>query len=74
VLPGCELYVPLDGVLTSRKELERWKEEIANLEKLSLLASTRKFANPDFASRAKPEVVEGERERPARVSPASSNG
>ena len=64
VLPGCELYVPLDGVVDVEKELERMKKEIANLEKL-VAGIDAKFANPDFASRAKPEVVEGERERRA---------
>ena len=64
VLPGCEVYVPLEGVVDVEKELERMKKEIANLEKL-VAGIDAKFANPDFASRAKPEVVEAERSRRA---------
>jgi valyl-tRNA synthetase len=64
VLPGCEVYVPLDGVVDVEKELDRMKKEIANLEKL-VAGIDAKFANPDFASRAKPEVVETERSRRA---------
>jgi valyl-tRNA synthetase len=62
VLPGCEVYVPLAGVVDVEKELDRMKREIANLEKL-VAGIDAKFANPDFASRAKPEVVEAERGR-----------
>ena len=62
VLPGCEVYVPLAGVVDVEKELERMKKEIANLEKL-VAGIDAKFANPDFVSRARPEVVEAERGR-----------
>ncbi|HTW90916.1 MAG TPA: valine--tRNA ligase [bacterium] len=62
VLAGCEVYVPLEGVVDVEKELERMKKEIVNLERL-VAAIDAKFANPDFASRAKPEVVEAERSR-----------
>jgi len=62
VLPGCEVYVPLAGVVDVEKELDRMKKEIANLERL-VAGIDAKFANPDFVSRAKPEVVEAERGR-----------
>ncbi len=62
VLSGCEAYVPLAGVVDVEKELGRMKKEVANLEKLVAGIDT-KFANPDFVSRAKPEVVEAERGR-----------
>ncbi len=62
VLFGCEVYVPLAGVVDVEKELDRMKKEIANLEKL-VAGIDAKFGNPNFAARAKPEVVEGERER-----------
>jgi valyl-tRNA synthetase len=61
------VYVPLDGVVDVEKELERMKKEIANLEKL-VAGIDAKFANPDFASRAKPEVVEAESSRRAEFS------
>ena len=64
VLPGCEAYVPLAGVVDVEKELDRMKKEVANLEKL-VAGIDAKFANPEFAARAKPEVVENERARRA---------
>jgi len=68
VLPGCEVYVPLAGVVDVKREIGRMKQEIADMEQL-VAAIDAKFANPDFASRAKPEVVEAERSRRAeRVS------
>ena len=67
ILPGCEVYVPLGGVVDVEKELGRMKKEIANLEKL-IAGIDAKFANPEFASRAKPEVVEAERDRRAEFS------
>ncbi len=63
-LSGCEAYVPLGGVVDVEKELDRMKKEIANLEKL-IAGIDAKFGNPNFAARAKPEVVENERERRA---------
>jgi valyl-tRNA synthetase len=62
VLPGCEVYVPLAGVVDVERELDRMKKEIANLEKL-VAGIDSKFANPSFAERAKPEVVENEKAR-----------
>jgi len=64
VLAGCEVYVPLAGVVDIDKELGRMRREIANLERL-VAGIDAKFANPDFVSRAKPEVVEAERGRRA---------
>ncbi len=66
VLPGCEAYVPLAGVVDVEKELERMKKEIANLTRL-VAGIDAKFANPDFAARAKPDVVEAERNRRAEL-------
>jgi valyl-tRNA synthetase len=64
VLRSCEVYVPLAGVVDVEKELDRMKKEIASLEKL-IAGIDAKFGNPNFAARAKPEVVESERERRA---------
>jgi len=67
VLPGCEVYVPLAGVVDVEKELDRMKREIASLGKL-IGGIDAKFGNPNFTGRAKPEVVENERERRAEFS------
>ena len=67
ILPGCEVYVPLGGVVDVEKELGRMKKEITNLARL-VAGIDAKFANPEFASRAKPEVVEAERDRRAEFS------
>ncbi|MBN2464554.1 valine--tRNA ligase, partial [candidate division WOR-3 bacterium] len=64
VLSGCEVYVPLGDVVDVEKELVRMRKEIAGLEQLIAGIDT-KFANPHFAARAKPEVVEAERNRRA---------
>jgi valyl-tRNA synthetase len=64
VLSGLEAYVPLGGVVDVEKEIGRIAAEAANLAKL-IAGIDAKFANPNFAARAKPEVVEGERVRRA---------
>ena len=64
VLAGSEVYVPLAGVVDVEKETARMQKEIGNLIKL-VAGIDAKFANPDFAARAKPEVVENERQRRA---------
>ena len=66
-LPGCEAYVPLAGVVDVEKELDRMRKEIANLEKL-IAGIDAKFSNANFVARAKPDVVESERERRAEFS------
>ena len=66
VLSGLEAYVPLGGVVDVEKEIGRIKDEIASLGKL-IAGVDAKFANPNFAARAKPEVVESERARRAEL-------
>jgi len=60
--PGCEVYVPLEGVVDFDRELGRMEKEVANLRQV-LAGIDAKFANPSFAERARPEVVEAERQR-----------
>jgi valyl-tRNA synthetase len=64
VLPGLEAYVHLAGVVDVAKELGRIREELARLDRL-VAGIDAKFANPDFVARARPEVVESERQRRA---------
>ncbi len=62
-LPGdIEIYVPLAGHIDIGAEKARLEKEIEKAAS-SLDAVDRKLGNADFASRAKPEVVEAERAR-----------
>jgi valyl-tRNA synthetase len=62
VIPDAEVYVPLDGVVDIEREVDRIRKEIDNVRSV-VLSIDRKFSNPDFEKRAKPEVVESERRR-----------
>ncbi|UCG42383.1 MAG: valine--tRNA ligase [candidate division WOR-3 bacterium] len=62
VIPDAEVYVPLEGVVDIEREIERIRKEIDNVRSV-VLSIDRKFSNPDFETRARPEVVESERKR-----------
>jgi valyl-tRNA synthetase len=66
VVGNCEVLVPLEGIVDFEREAERIRKEIAELKRL-VDGIDVKFANPDFAARAKPEVVEAERQRRAEL-------
>ncbi len=57
-----EIYLPLAGLLDIGKELERLNKEIAQAQ-LEIVRLQGKLANEAFVSKAKPEVVEKEREK-----------
>ena len=57
-----EIYLPLAGMLDIARERERLDKEIAQAQREIARLST-KLANENFISRAKPEVVEQEREK-----------
>jgi valyl-tRNA synthetase len=57
-----EIYLPLAGMLDLAKELARLDKEIARAQQEIVRLQTR-LANADFVARARPEVVERERER-----------
>ncbi len=57
-----EIYLPLAGMLDIGKELERLDKEIAQANQ-EIARIQGKLANEAFVSRAKPEVVEKEREK-----------
>ncbi len=59
---SVEVYLPLAGMLDIAKELERLDKEIA-LSEQEQARLQGKLANQNFVSRAKPEVVEKEREK-----------
>jgi valyl-tRNA synthetase len=57
-----EIYLPLAGMIDISKELERLDKEIAQAQQ-ELGRLQGKLANQNFVTRAKPEVVEKEREK-----------
>ncbi|GAC1655728.1 MAG: valine--tRNA ligase [Ktedonobacteraceae bacterium] len=57
-----EIYLPLSGLLDIGKELERLDKEIAQAQQ-EIVRVQAKLANQNFVSKAKPEVVEKEREK-----------
>ncbi|MFO7676000.1 MAG: valine--tRNA ligase [bacterium] len=66
VLDGVEVYVPLADIVDIEQEAARIRREIGGLRE-GLGAIERKFASPGFVERARPEVVESERERRAAL-------
>ena len=65
-VPGAEFFVDLAGHIDVAAEIARTEKE---REKLAgWIASTeKKLANENFVSRAKPDVVQGERDKLARL-------
>ncbi|MCC6318578.1 MAG: valine--tRNA ligase [Gemmatimonadaceae bacterium] len=59
---GTEIVLPLAGMIDVEKECARLSAEVENLDK-QLAGLRSRLANENFVSRAKPEVVEGERVR-----------
>ncbi len=59
---AVEVYLPLAGMLDIGKELERIDKEIAQAQQ-DITRLQGKLANQNFVSRAKPDVVEKEREK-----------
>jgi valyl-tRNA synthetase len=62
VIRGGTLYVPLEGVIDLGVERERLHKERDRLTSL-IGGAEKKLSNENFVSRAKPEVVEREREK-----------
>jgi valyl-tRNA synthetase len=54
--------VHLEGLIDLDLERQRLTKELEKTEKL-VLSARKKLENPDFLDRAKPEVVEKEREK-----------
>jgi valyl-tRNA synthetase len=68
VLQGgsTELFLPLEGVIDVARERERLREEITRKEG-QLDGAEKRLANEQFVARARPDVVEKERERAAAL-------
>jgi len=59
---GSEVIVPLAGTIDVAKECARLQQELAGLEK-QLGGLRQRLTNENFVSRAKPEIVEAERQK-----------
>jgi valyl-tRNA synthetase len=59
---GSEVILPLAGTIDVAKECARLRQELAALEK-QLGALRQRLANENFVSRAKPEIVDAERQK-----------
>jgi len=57
-----EFYMPLDGLIDVEAETKRLTAEIAKIDK-EVIKSEKKLSNPNFVERAKPEVVQVEKDR-----------
>jgi valyl-tRNA synthetase len=66
VAGGVEVYLPLAGLLNVEKELGRLGTEITNAQG-AIERSRKMLDNPNFVSRAKPEIVQRERDSLAAV-------
>ncbi len=62
VVQGAEVFLPLEGLIDLDVERERLVKETDRLVR-DLEGTRRKLSNSDFLAKAKPEVVERERQR-----------
>jgi len=62
ITSGLQVHVALEGILDKAVEIARLTKELAESEKFAK-AIEAKLSNESFVSRAKPEVVETEREK-----------
>ena len=63
---GIDFHLPLDGLIDKEKETERLTKSIEKLQK-ELAAVMVRLDNPQFAERAKPEIVQRERDSAAEL-------
>ncbi|MCB0731124.1 MAG: valine--tRNA ligase [Ignavibacteriae bacterium] len=64
VLKGCEIYVPLEGIIDLNIEKERLTKEITRLEG-ALIGVDKKLTNERFVNNAPADVVEKEKTKKA---------
>ena len=62
ILPGVEIYIPLEDLIDMEKEIERLEKEKANLQK-ELDRVNSKLTNEGFIAKAPSKVVEEEKEK-----------
>jgi valyl-tRNA synthetase len=63
---GGEVFIPLEGLIDVDKERDRLGKELARIEG-QLRGTEAKLSNDQFVSKAKPEVIEREREKAASL-------
>ncbi|MCX5749649.1 MAG: valine--tRNA ligase [Candidatus Saganbacteria bacterium] len=62
VVSNIEIYVPLEGLIDFEKEKERLQKHLDEMD--ALISRTKeKLENKDFTGRAKPELVDAEKEK-----------
>ncbi len=66
IRPNMEIFVPLAGIVDLAEERERLKKEIGKSE-AEIAQITKKFENPNYASRAPADVVEKDKLRIAEL-------
>ena len=64
VVKGCQIIVPLKGNVDLQSEVARLDKELGKTE-AALQVVAKKLSNENFVSRAKPEIVQQERDREA---------
>ncbi|MDR2555133.1 MAG: class I tRNA ligase family protein, partial [Fibromonadaceae bacterium] len=62
VIPGGEVFVPLEGILNKETEITRLKKEIEKAENFSA-SIEKKLSNENFVKNAPPAVIDGERQK-----------
>jgi len=62
VLPGAEIFIPLEGLIDIDSERKRLSKELDNLQN-QLEKLSRKLANPDYLAHAPEDVVSKDRNR-----------
>jgi len=65
VIPGAEVYIPLEDLVDIAKEIDRLEKEKANLEK-ELERVDSKLGNEGFVAKAPAKVIEEERTKKAK--------
>jgi valyl-tRNA synthetase len=66
VLPGLEVYIPLEGLIDFDREQARIQKDLANAE-AEITRIEQRLQDENFQRKAKPEVVERERDRLAAL-------
>lgn len=61
VIPGVEIFLPVEGLIDVGKETERIKKEIGKISK-DLERTEKKLSNPEFLERAPEDIIKKERE------------